>query len=58
MKGSINYLKKLRAICQDHKGECKQCPLGKYDNLTDCRCPRLISPRYLTDEKIVSMVRI
>ena len=58
MKGSINYFRKLREICQEHEGECKKCPLGKYEELKDCRCPRLVPPRYMTDGKIVNMVRI
>jgi hypothetical protein len=58
MKGSINYLKKLRQICKQHKGDCKRCPLGNYQNVEDCRCPRLTHPETWTDEKIVDMVRV
>lgn len=58
MKGTINYLIKLRRICQEHKGDCKKCPLGKYGTVDECRCPRLIHPKNLTDDKIVDMIRI
>lgn len=58
MKGSINYLRKLKEICEDNNGYCKQCPLGDFEKVEDCRCPRLIAPKYYTDEKILEMVRI
>lgn len=58
MKGAINYLKKIKEICKEHKGDCKNCPLGKYKDLSDCKCPRLMHPENWTDEKIVEMVRV
>lgn len=58
MKGSIEYLRKLREICKDHKGDCKGCPLGKYKKVTDCDCPRLIHPSDWSDKDIAKMVRI
>lgn len=58
MKGAINYFMKLRKICQENKGDCKKCQLGKYKNLNDCKCPRLTHPEKWTDDKIVEMIRI
>lgn len=57
MKGAINYLRKVRDICREHKGSCKNCPLGHQRNLTDTRCPRLVEPWKWTDETTTDMVR-
>ncbi len=58
MKGSIEYFIKLRRICIENNGNCKNCPLGNEKNIMDCNCPRLIAPKELSDDKIVDLVRI
>lgn len=57
MKGSIEYLRKLRETCKEHKGNCKYCPLGS-GRLDETTCPRLTSPDSWTDEKTAEMVKI
>jgi len=56
-KGSINYLRKLREICIDHKGDCKRCPLGEKPRVEDNLCPRLSHPMRWDDYKIAEMVK-
>jgi len=56
MKGTILYLRKLREICRENKGDCKACPLGKGE-LKETLCPRLTSPMYWTDKKTTEMAR-
>lgn len=58
MKGAINYFIELRRVCQEHKGDCKRCPLGEEKNLEKTLCPRLTHPETWSDDKIVDMVRI
>lgn len=58
MKGSIDYLRKVRDICKTNKGSCKQCPLGEKRKLEDNYCPRLTDPRSWSDERISDMVKI
>lgn len=52
-KGSINYLRKLRDICIDHK----RCPLGEKPRVEDNLCPRLSHPMRWDDYKITEMVK-
>ncbi len=58
MKGSIDYFRKVREICKESKGDCKKCPLGNKKKVQDNRCPRLLSPDTLTDDKILEMVKL
>lgn len=58
MKGAISYLRKLREICKEHKGDCRRCPLGEQEKLEDTLCPRLTSPRSWDDGKTTAMVKI
>ena len=58
MKGSIDYLRKVRDICQEHKGDCKRCPLGERRILTENICPRLTNPMSWDDDKITTMVKV
>ena len=58
MKGTIEYMKKLRDICREHKGDCKGCPLGQYKRLEDCSCPRLTHPNTWSNQDILRMVKI
>ena len=58
MKGTIEYMQKLRDICREHTGDCKACPLGEYEKIEDCRCPRLNHPNTWSNHDIVRMVKI
>lgn len=58
MKGAIEYLRALRQVCKDSKGNCKSCPLGKAQDIRETTCPRLTPPDSWTDEKTTSMVKI
>lgn len=54
MKGTIDYLRELRKVCMQNKGDCKVCQLGK-GNLKDTLCPRLTSPMDWSDQKTTDM---
>lgn len=58
MKGSINYLQRVRDICQKYKGDCKKCPLGNKRRLEDNICPRLTDPRSWENSRINAMVHV
>lgn len=58
MKGAINYLKAIRDICRENKGDCKNCPLGNKKQLDLNYCPRLTHPNTWSNERIADMVRI
>ena len=58
MKGSIDYLRKVRDICQNHKGDCKRCPLGDKRILAENICPRLTNPMSWDDDRITTMVKV
>ncbi len=55
--GAINNYRKLKEICANHKGSCKECPLGKQKNVLDTMCPHLTKPMSWTEEKTTEMVR-
>ena len=57
MVGAINYLRTIKAICREHMGDCKSCPLGDKPHLSECMCPRLTEPWKWTDNKTTAMVR-
>lgn len=57
VKGTINYLSAVENVCKKYNGEYKNCPLGNFQKIEDCCCPRLIEPRKYTVEKINQMVR-
>lgn len=58
MKGAINYLREIRAICQEHSREsCRTCPIGSGE-LSGTLCPRLTLPATWDDDKICRMVSV
>lgn len=56
MKGSIDYLLAIHSACVKAAGDCKDCPFGNKDNLTDNPCPRLTSPRIWDKARVNWMV--
>lgn len=44
MKGTINYLTTLARICEEHKGQCRNCNLGKGYEVEAYNCPHLVKP--------------
>ena len=58
MKGSINYLRAVRDLCEKNKADCKICPLGNKRAVDDNICPRVVHPAKWSDEKIREMVKI
>lgn len=57
MKGSINYLREVKKICKDNKGDCWKCKLGNQRKIKDTLCPRLTEPRTWSDSKTTDMVK-
>lgn len=55
--GAINSFRNLRQICIKYNGSCKECPLGKAQNLKNTTCPYLTKPDSWTDEITTEMVR-
>lgn len=43
MKGSINFLKHLKSVCEESKGNCDNCPLKGEEQKKDL-CPFLSKP--------------
>lgn len=56
-KGSINYLREVKKICKESKGNCKECKLGYQKRLKNTLCPRLTDPRTWSDSKTTDMVK-
>jgi hypothetical protein len=54
--GAINSYWDLRDICRKYSGSCRNCPLGKEEDIMDTHCPRLTEPRSWSNEKITDMV--
>jgi hypothetical protein len=54
--GAINSYRDLRDICRKYSGSCRDCPLGKEEDIMDTHCPRLTEPRSWSNEKITDMV--
>lgn len=49
--GAINSYWDLRDICRKYSGSCRNCPLGKEEDIMDTHCPRLTEPRSWSNEK-------
>lgn len=58
MKGAIEYLRAVRGYCEENCGDCKICPLGEKQRVSDNLCPRVLHPTLWNDEKIADMVKI
>ena len=55
MIGAIEYLRAVRDACIKAEGRCRQCPLGKEQDIRDTICPRLSDPKTWDDKKTTRM---
>ena len=56
MKGSINFLKHLKSVCEESKGNCDNCPLKGKEQKKNF-CPFLSKPFSWDDDTVIEMVR-